>query len=283
MRKDYGLTLGAGIIMLSIGFGACKAKKDSVTQEAPQSANGAALIDYPSLYCEHVGRLKLRTDVSKELNIFCIDGKPTQQLLDFRSKSLSAEPGKIELVTLEVEQNDEKDSSRFVIAWSFHVPIRPFVVKSRPIYEYIARTYQTDTIKFTGSSQKRADDPLDSGLHLWSVDMNYALEVKGTSGITLNNTRKTQYNLYQVQSGNEEMGFGVEHLVEGINPDFTRSTMLNLSFNDGKGYNDGQGGAVVVTVLQFELNNQGFPATARQSVLEIAQYIANGMYEGLKQ
>jgi hypothetical protein len=289
MREEFVMrdrhTLKIVGLTIALALTACKSpKKESGSNQAATGAGDSSVVlDYPKLYCEHVSRLKLRTDVSNELGVFCENGLPTQQMLDFRSRAIAAEPGKIELVTLKSEQDDATDTSRFMIAWSFRVPIRPFEVKSRPIYEFIAKGYQSEAIKLVASSKKRDDDPLDSGLHLWSVDMNYTLNVKGTSGISLDSQRKTQYNLYQVQSGNEEMGFGVEHLADAANPDFTRSTMINLSFNDGEGYNDGKGGAVVITTLHFEINNQGFPSTARQAILEIAQFIANEMYQGLKQ
>jgi len=162
------------------------------------------------------------------------------------------------------------------------VPVRPFEVKSRPLYQFIAQGYTSDKIMLKASSQRRSDEELDFGMHLWSVDMSYDLTVKGTQGLSLVNARKTQYNLYQVESGNEEMGLGVEHLNDPENIDYKKSTMLNFSFNDGSGYNDGKGGTVVVTLLHFVIRNQGFPATATASIQEIAKHIADTMYEGLK-
>jgi len=203
-------------------------------------------------------------------------------LISYRSKALSQAPGQIELVLLKAKHDEENDLSEFEIAWAFHVPIRPFEVKSRPLYQFIAQGYSSDKITLKAGSQKRSDEELDFGMHLWSVDMNYDLTVKGTQGLSLINARKTQYNLYQVESGNEEMGFGVEHLNDPENQDYKKSTMLNFSFNDGSGYNDGKGGTVVVTLLHFVIRNQGFPATATASIQEIAKHIANTMYEGLK-
>ena len=113
--------------------------------------------------------------------------------------------------------------------------------------------------------------------------MSYDLSVRGTSTRFLVSQRNTQYNLYQVLSGNEEMGLGVESLIDVNNPDFDLSTMVNFSFNDGQGYSDGKGGTVVITMLHFIINNHGFPDTATRSIQEVAKHTANVMYKGLKE
>ncbi len=253
-----------------------------VIADAPSDAASTA-VDYPKLYCQNLGKLKLRADISQEAAFFCKGDKPSADFLKFRSQALQQVNGNFELSLLQAEHDPESDQSEFLIAWSFHVPIRPFEVKARPIYQYVSQGFTTETLDLKSLAVPRDSDPLDSGLHLWSVDMNYELSIKGTQGLTLNSQRKTQYNLYQVQSGNEEMGFGLEHLVDLNNPHYKTSTMLNVSFNDGGGYNDGKGGTVVVTLLHFVLNNQGFPATATRSIQDIAKHIADGMYQGLKQ
>jgi len=283
----------SALALLALLLTQCK-KADSQSAAAEATENQSAqatedkvptleIIDYPKLYCENVDKLLLRTDIKNELSYFCKGGKPSPDLIKSRAQALADEPGKFKLVLLQAEHDSENDQSEFLIAWSFHVSIRPFEVKARPIYDYVASGFSSDVIDLKAQASRRLDDPLDSGLHLWSADMSYDLTVKGTQGLTLASQRKTQYNLYQVQSGNEEMGFGVEHLTDTDNPNFIKSTMLNLSFNDGRGFNDGKGGAVVVTLLHFVLSNQGFPATATKSIQEIAQHTAVGMYNGLKE
>lgn len=286
-------TTQALLFLLAVGVSHCK-KSDSSSSaesEAPAAASAdekpavdaPVVIDYPKLYCENAEKLKLRSDVKEELAFFCVNGKPTKDFLAFRKDALAQTPGGYKLQLLQAQHDPDSDRSEFLIAWAFHVPIRPFEVKARPIYDYVAQSFTTDSIDVKAGAVRRMDDPLDSGLHLWSADMSYDLTIKGTQGLTLTSQRKTQYNLYQVQSGNEEMGFGVEHLTDVDNPNFRRSVMLNVSFNDGSGFNDGKGGAVVITLLHFVLSNQGFPATATKSIQEIAQHAADSMYNGLKQ
>ena len=112
--------------------------------------------------------------------------------------------------------------------------------------------------------------------------MHYDMRIQATNGLVLENKRDAEYNMYQVESGNEEMGFGVESL-SAENPDYLRAVMINLSFNDGSGYNDGKGGAIVMNLLHITINNRGFPKTAVKTIRAIGDFLAGAMYDGLKQ
>jgi hypothetical protein len=116
-----------------------------------------------------------------------------------------------------------------------------------------------------------------------SVFLKNALNVKALPTLSIVNSRKTQYNLYQVLSGNEEMGLGVEHLIDSPDQTYKVSNLVNFSFNDGGGYNDGKGGTIVVNVLRFDFSNQGFPETSSQTIYAVAQGLAANMYDGLRQ
>jgi hypothetical protein len=258
------------------GGGAAGSEPAAVTGGGNATGGSTAGLDFPKLYCDSVNTLKLRSDVKEEISFFCLNGKPTREFLDFRTEALNQAPGAYKIKLLQAEHDPEGDSSEFLLAWSFRVPIRPFDVKSRPIYNYIAKDYASAEVDLKSAATPSAG-ALDSDLHQWSVDINYDLAIKGTQNLTLESQRTTQYNLYQVQPGNEELGFGVEHLTASANDNYKRSVMLNVSFNDGKG------GSVIVTVLHFVLSNQGFPATATSAIQEIAQHAADGMYNGLKQ
>ncbi|MFW7378814.1 MAG: hypothetical protein ACOH5I_08410 [Oligoflexus sp.] len=278
-----------GVFFTALGCdGGSKNSGDPATTQSEASAavegtnEEGVILDYPKAYCEHVGKIQLRTDISEKIGFICQDGAPTADMLEFREKALAQAPGEIELVMLESRHIEEQDFSEFLIAWAFHAPIRPFEVKNRPIYEFVAQGFSSDDVTLNVATERQPDDSLDSGLHLWSVNMTYDLSVRGTTNRFLVSQRQTQYNLYQVLSGNEEMGLGVENLIDTNNPDFDMSTMVNFSFNDGKGYNDGNGGTIVITMLHFIINNHGFPETAASSIQEVAQHTADVMYNGLK-
>lgn len=259
------------------------AVSENTTPDTKDSAAAAAL-DYPKQYCENARRLQLRTNIDPMLDYICKGKVPTKEFTDLRAKALAAKPGEIELITLKTNHDEDNQKSEFTIAWAFHVKVRPFEVKSRPIWEYIAKGYDSEAITLKSTYERQPDASLDpGGLHLWSVNLSHDLVIKGSSNLLLTSKRNTQYNLYQVLSGNEEMGLGIEHLTDQGNPSFDASTMVNFSFNDGGGFNDGKGGTVVVTMLHFIIANSGFPKTATDSIGEIAKNIADGMYNGLKE
>ncbi|HET9238157.1 MAG TPA: hypothetical protein VFO10_12935 [Oligoflexus sp.] len=271
------------VLFLMAACGAQKPKTESVPKAAAQAPIGAAGIDYAALYCANAVKLKLRTDITTEIDLICKDGKPTELMQEYRTRALAQEPGKIDIKFLQQKSTEETDRSEFTVIWAFHVPIRPFIVKARPLYDYIAKGYQNADVSFAVKANRLMDAPLDSGLHLWTTEMDYALRVNALPSLAITNDRKTQYNLYQVLSGNEEMGMGVEHLVASPDQTYKVSNLVNFSFNDGDGYNDGKGGTIVINILRFDFNNQGFPNTAIETMTSVAQALANNMYEGLKQ
>lgn len=243
----------------------------------------AIMADYPQAYCDAVTTLELRADVSAELAYFCRDGKPTADMRDLRKRLLEAPERRTVVQILRDEVDDSTESTDFVVMWGYYIPKRPFDVKALPFYDFIASETSREGIVMASTASRRSDEELDSGLHLWSTDMAYTLAVQATDSITLEYSRETQYNLYQVQSGNEEMGLGVEHLTNPDEENYQKSVMLNLSFNDGEGFNDGKGETLVLNLLHITLNNRGFPKIAGRALNELANFLADSMYDGLNQ
>lgn len=288
----FKLITGLAAILANLAIISCAEKKtspaaiarNSGNQQAVQAPIGTSGIDYASLYCSNVDKIKLRTDVKFEIGLICQGGKPTPLMQEYRSLALNnPDPSKISIKFLNQKNTEAGDRSEFLLIWSFHVPVRPFVVKARPIYDYIAKGFQSSDVTFNVKANRLVGAPLDSGLHLWTTEMDYSLAVKALPTLVLSNARKAQYNLYQVLSGNEEMGLGVEHLTESPDGTYTTSNLVNFSFNDGDGYNDGKGGTVVINLLRFDFKNQGFPDTAVSTMAAVAQALADNMYQGLKQ
>ena len=283
------------IISLSLVAGvSCQQKSEEKSESAAAENGGEEKVnpskiiadeipDYPNLYCQNVNTLKLRTSIDQEMGLLCEGGLPTETLLKFREVALSQEPGDINVITFKLEHIPEEDRTNITLGWAFHTQIRPFEVKSRPLYQYLTEGYNSPSVNFEAETTNVHDEStLDSGLHLFSVDMNYKLNVATAAGSPIVHNRNTEYNLYQVQSGNEEMGLAVEHLADESNSDYWDSKMVTASFNDGSGYNDGVGGAIVVTILQMQFDNKGFPDTAAAAFYDIGRGMAGLMYKGLE-
>jgi hypothetical protein len=267
------------------GAGARVGRSSNADQAAGQGlASGSSTdvaFDYPPRYCLHVRKLKLRAEVEDELSYFCKGTEPTKELLALR-EALIKTPGELKIEKVLSSNSAETESSELKLVWGYYFPkIRPFVVKAKPIYEFISKNMKDELIDLSAKNARQPDDSVDSGMHLWSVKMEYALKLNAADGLVLSSNRQTQYNLYQVESGNEELGFGVETLTDGNNGDFTVSTMLNLSMNDGTGYNDGTGGAVILNMLHLKMNNKGFPETTSKAIDKLGFFFAKSMYDGI--
>lgn len=274
-----------GLAIFGLGFScAGKKKMEGAPQAAAVDPIGSAGVNYPKLFCQNGPKLKVRSDVKEELDLLCQGGNPTQEFINLRAEALTAAPGQIAVRFLRKNQTESDDRADFLLSWVFHVPVRPFIVKSRPLYDYIGRGHSSEKVKFDVKPSRLPDSTLEpGGLHLWSTEMNYSLAVQALPTLALANTRKTQYNLWQVLSGNEEIGMAIEHLLESPGDIYKTSSLVSISFNDGEGFNDGRGGTVVINFLKFVFNNQGFPQTAEATMMEIAQALAHHMYDGLKQ
>jgi hypothetical protein len=239
--------------------------------------------DYPVRYCTHVWKLKLRADVSEYLKYFCDGSTPTKNLMEWRERVIR-EPGKLEIKQIFYEGNKEKETSEMKFVWGYYLEsLRPFRVKEKPLYSYVTKPFKDDFIDLKSTAERQSDEVLDHGLHLWNTKVSYNLQLTTAPGMILPSLRDTQYNLYQVESGNEEMGFGVETLTDGHNGDYSASVMLNLSFNDGLGFNDGKGGTVVVNILHLKMANKGFVETTEKTLNKLGNFLATSMYESLSE
>ena len=249
---------------------------------APPLVNG--VFDYPKRHCSLVRKIKLKPEakVEDELNYFCNGDEPTKEMLDLRN-ALINDPDKLVINKIFASHNPQEETSEFKLVWGYNAAhIRPYIVQSAPLYSFITKDLSDDFVNIKTKSERLPDKDIDYGLHLWSANMAYDLVIKASDGVILSSKRKTQYNLYQVESGNEEMGFGVEHLTDGYNGEYFISNMINLSMNDGKGFNDGAGGTVVLTMLHLKMNNRGFPETTEKVVEKLGFFFAKSMFDGLK-
>ena len=209
-----------GAVLLGLCLNACN-QASKLSEGAGKGADLVSANDYPSLYCRYAPTLKLRYYISPELGRMCKDGKPTADFIALREEGLkyaklegtSSNDLPYNVRFLSKAREEKTDTSRFEIVWVFHVPTRPYIVKAKPLYTYVAQGFHPTESNFLtlDVKAKKLDDATLSpgGLHLWSAEMDYTLTVKPLPELTLNNQRSTQYNLYQVMSGNEEMGLGV--------------------------------------------------------------------------
>lgn len=283
------------LVKILVGFSlfatpSCSKKKStteatstSQAQHASGQGDGVVPPDYPKLFCDTIRSKEFRVDLSQEISLLCRDGVPTANLLKLREMALSAEKGVINYVSFLDKNGPEPNTSEVLMGWSFHVPIRPFEVKSRDLFEYLTPGFRDHEAILTTTAAKKPLTTLDKGgLHLWSAKMEHKLTIDTKAGQIFQKDRVTEYNLYQLLSGNEEMGVAEEHL-DGENQDYLRSIQLTFSFNDGTGYNNDTGGAIIITLVHMIVRNEGFPDITSSVTTKVSKAMGQLMYEGLKE
>lgn len=288
-RQDGRVLLGLWAASWTLGFGAgCEQKpKDPEPQATapvatPNPASATTPPDYPQLYCQSLGKLKLKqnANLAEDIKYFCQSGSATDKLRSLIKAATDAPEDPQSQTKILVEKSlDSADGwSEFVYLWSFVAPIQPVDIKSRPVIETLAKGYSSPTTQLTTKATPMGTESLDdSGFHLKSAKMEYALVLTGDHGFRADHARTTEFNIYQV--GSSEMGFSEEHMTDNQNPNYKYSTMINFSVKDGR---PDKSGSVVVSLLHISIFNQGSPSVAQNTAADISKYLADSLYKALR-
>jgi hypothetical protein len=254
----------------------------SAPSATPSPASATTSPDYPQLYCQSLGKLKLKQNdnLLANLNYFCKDGSATDKLRSLIKAATDAPEDSQAQTNILVEKSlDSADGwSEFVYIWSFVAPIQPVDIKSRPVIETLAKGYASPTTQLTTKATPLGIESLDdTGFHLKSAKLDYALVLTGDHGFRAEHARTTEFNIYQV--GSSEMGFSEEHMTDSQNPNYKYSTMINFSVKDGR---PEKSGTVVVSLLHINIFNQGSPSVAQNTAADISKYLADSLYKALR-
>ena len=273
-------SIGLFATLLTACQGGSKSQADQTqtTSNPPQPVLGP---DYAQIYCQAIGKLKLRPEakLSQELGYFCQNASATPKLTSLIAAAQSGFQGDTPPIYVESETIADLYSD-FVYLWAFTVQSKPIDLKDRPIAENLAKGLKTDTLTLNAKAATKGPEALDSsGLHLKSVALTYDLEILGSNGAKLSNTRNTELNLYQL--GSTEMGFSEEHLTDVENKDYKVVNMVNFSLKDSRFDKDATA-TVLVSALHINFFNRQSPDTARKTTQEISQFLAKSLYQALK-
>jgi len=231
-----------------------------------------------SRYCVDVRNPKVRADITAELDYFCKDNVPTSAMTDLVRTIQESADGKAPLKIVSANHGEDQ-WSEFWILWGFRAPTLPNVLKDRPIYDLIAKGTKTPNLELNASATRQPDEAVDNTLHIWSASLNYDLVILGSKNLRISTKRGTQYNLYQLRPAAEDMGLGVEHLVDTDNEDYKLATMINFSFvNDAPGAS----GSINLALSHIKTFNRGFPSTAETAMEEISVFLADTMFRNLQ-
>lgn len=245
------------------------------TGSAAGTATGTTTAHYQD-FCKQIVNVKPRADVSTELALLCSGDKAAKRFEELYQEALAQTSGDIKIYRIATAE-DDAGYSNIQVAWSFLAPKKIADFRNAPLIDNLSQPYTSATIEQTTKAEKNGDDTLDSPLHLISVNFTYDMNIKNEQNLDLSNKRNTQFNLYQVQGGNENLGVAIEHLVDTDNEDYKRATMFNAAVSAPDGT-----GAVIVTVLNYSIFNKGLHSTAVDSIEEVAKNAGASMYKALQ-
>lgn len=273
----------AALIFLLFG---CEAKKAASSKEGSpvgtSTSTGAITKTFVSKimerYCQDVWNVKLRADITAELDYFCKNKAPTPSMIDLVKAIQESSDGRAPLKIVSAK-HDEDQWSEFWIVWGFRAPTAPIALKDRPIYDLIAKGTTTPNLQLKASATRQPDETVDHALHIWSAALNYDLTILGSNNLRIPTKRSTQYNLYQLRPTVEDMGLGVEHLMDTDNEDYRTATMINISFTNEA---PGSTGSVNLALSHIKIYNRGFSNTAETAMREISEFLADTMFKTLQ-
>jgi hypothetical protein len=273
--------------LLSVFTLACASKQKGEAGPAPNPqppspAVSSAPADYPQVFCQNLPKLKIKPVPNLEASItyFCKSGNATDKLRSLIQAATAAPDDPKEQTKIYVEKSIDTPVgwSEFIYLWAFVAPIQPVDIKNRPVVETLAKGYSSPTTEMKTTATSLGIEALDNtGFHIKSAKLDYALRITGDNGFKAEHTRTTEFNIYQVATS--EMGFSEEHLIDAQNPNYKFSTMINLSIKDGR---PGKTGSVVVNLLNINIFNQGSPSVAKNTAADISRYLAESLYNALK-
>lgn len=248
------------------------------TANGTSTANEAVSSVYqPAEFCKRdiQALLNNRTQIDPELAVFCLDKKPTSTFKSLYDEALASREKTI--FKADTPREDDEGYSTIKLVWAFYSSKKVADFRNAPIAEQLAERYTSPTIDQVSSLEVNGE--LDKGgLHLSSKILTYDLTLKDPQrpDWTLNNLRKLQFNLYQVEAGNENLGLSIEHLLESSDKDYTRATMLNAAMSAPK-----DEGTVIVSILNYRILNRNWHSIAVNTVNEIAKHAGEAMRKAM--
>lgn len=211
-------------------------------------------------FCIHAYKLPLQSDFREELGYFCDENskpKPLFSELDRYAKLTKDSPTSVEIL-----HKIDGDYSTSVVAVAYEIPIPPKFVKEAGIPYYMVSAAKFPYFQQSGKVLKRHDGRLGGDLQFSKFDLYYETINRTSDGKTFKNEKVTEFNGYQVQGGNSDIGLGAEHLV-GDNADYKYFKTITITIGTESG------GSIMINFANVTVKHNGYPKNARDSAYDI--------------
>jgi hypothetical protein len=222
-------------------------------------------------FCIHVYKLPLKVDVNAELGVLCKDKKPSARFIELdRLATLSGETSRP--VVLQVQHKNGITDA--VYATAFSVPVPPKWIRTGNIHKHLAQPSKFSYATLFGQVIGDLNGELGGDLQFGKYRLYYRTETQTEDGKTFFNERKTQFDAYQVQGGNPDIGYVTEYLTEA-NTDYTFFNTTHLTIGNHSG------GSVIITVVRLQVKNNGYPDTTAKVINDIMLSQSTNVHDGL--
>ena len=212
--------------------------------------------DLKPIFCQHVYLLPLKSDFDKELGYLCEDGKPSAGLnnLDLAASAVGDDPKPIEIST---EHEGEYTTGFYAVA--YHVPVPPKWVRNSSIPYFMMTDAEYGEVTVDGEVDQDLTASIGGDLQFGKYNLSYATDVATPDDKPFANSRKTEFNAYQVHGGNPDIGIGTEHLTDDSNADFEFFNGITVTIGTEGG------GSLLITLIRSKVRNNGYEDLARKA------------------
>lgn len=222
-------------------------------------------------FCIHVYKLPFKYDFSAELAYLCADKKPTATFaaIDRFAKLVGDKPKAAQLA---LSHNGNITEAAFATAYV--LPIPPKWVRTGKIQEYMVKPSEFPNASLYG--EVAADMTAETGgdLQFSKYRLYYRTTNKTDDGKTFLNERTTDFEAFQVQGGNPDIGIGAEALATA-NKDYPYFNTITVTIADQ------DGGSIVLTVVRLAVNNNGYPEVAARLASDTMLAQATNVHDGM--
>jgi len=258
---------------LTVDFETAPIKK---IDEIPELAGKPETIrrDLMEAFCIHVYKLPLQ-DPDKfqtELAVLCgPDKKPTLMFSQIdRYTKVNPENTR----GIEISSTVDGDYHRSLVISAVSVPIPPKFVKEASIQEYM--TAPADFGYFSQDSRvvKDLNSQIGGDLAFGRYELFYSTKNTTDDGKTFRNERSSQFNGYQVQGGNPDIGLGTEHLIV-VNKDYRFFKTITVTIGDING------GSTIISIGHVDVKHNQYPKDARKLAVDTATATSRHVRAGI--
>jgi len=223
-------------------------------------------------FCIHSYKLPLKADFNAEIGVLCGPDKKPSPMFTQIDQYTKVDPKNPK--ALEIANSEEGGFNKSLVISAIVVPIPPKFVKEAKIHEYMAASAKFPYFTQDSKVTKDLIGEVGGDLTFGRYELYYATKNKTDDGKSFSNERLSQFNGYQVQGGNSDIGLGAEHMISKIG-DYKYFKTITVTIGNV------DGSSTIITIAHVEVNHNGYPKDARRLAIDTATAQSVHVREGV--